>query len=494
VDGAAGGVAVAAQTGWLRSVVVAAGLAAAVLFVVVGLGAELQAYGDASIFSYAVAVQDAWAFHWHNISGRAFVYVSTLLPAEAYVALTGDTRGGIAVYGFLFFAAQLAGLAATFASDRSQGRIVFATACLSTACLCPLVFGFPTETWLSHALFWPALAVCHNPRRGGARFVLVVAVLAALMLTHEGALVFALAILGSLLLRGWRDAAFLRGACAFAVALSFWALVKLAFPPEYYFARILPAAALSLVDPANLATAVFVLLAAALAAYAVALLALRRVGAPNAPVQAAALVAAGLAVYWLWFDRSLHADHRYAIRTALFIGTPALGMLAAACAVDAEGRLAPPLLPRLSRHILRHLRMALAGPATARALAGALALVMLVHVVETAKFVAAWTAYKAALQALAMGTASDPELGSERFVSAARLGPALNRMGWNSTTHYLSVLVAPGFAPARLVVDPEAGYFWLTCATATANEEAARAIPQESRRLVRVHACLHRVE
>ncbi len=56
----------------------------------------------------------------------------------------------------------------------------------------------------------------------------------------------------------------------------------------------------------------------------------------------------------------------------------------------------------------------------------------------------------------------------------------------------LSVLLAPGFAPARLVVDPDATYFWLSCETASANHEGDRAIAAESRRLICVHACLHR--
>jgi len=41
-------------------------------------------------------------------------------------------------------------------------------------------------------------------------------------------------------------------------------------------------------------------------------------------------------------------------------------------------------------------------------------------------------------------------------------------------------------------VDPQAYYFWLSCETATASEAADRAVPVQSRRLVRVHACLHR--
>src|SRR5215470_17217988 len=91
----------------LRTMIVAAGLCCSILFVAVGVSQQLQLYGDGSMFSYAVAVEDAWAFHWHNIIGRVSVYVFATAPAEAYVHLTGDARGGIALYGFLFFAVPL---------------------------------------------------------------------------------------------------------------------------------------------------------------------------------------------------------------------------------------------------------------------------------------------------------------------------------------------------------------------------------------------------
>lgn len=130
-------------TAWvsLRRIVIAAGVGASILFIVVGLSTDLQMLGDGSIFSYAVAAQEAWAFHWHNISGRLFSYVYAYIPAEAVVALTGSAKAGIAVYGLLFFSAPLLGLLLAFAADRSKGRVIFVYACLSTACLCPLVYG-----------------------------------------------------------------------------------------------------------------------------------------------------------------------------------------------------------------------------------------------------------------------------------------------------------------------------------------------------------------
>src|SRR5262249_11348435 len=116
----------------------------------------------------------------------------------------------------------------------------------------------------------------------------------------------------------------------------------------------------------------------------------------------------------------------------------------------------------------------------------------LAHVVETAKFVAGWTRYEAAVRGLAMRAASDPALGDGRFVSSDRIDPDTNRLQWQTTTQFLSVLVAPGLLPNRLVIDPSAGYFWLTCERATATEQADVPLPVESRRLIRVYSCLHR--
>ena len=76
----------------LRILVIGAGLCWSVAFVMVALHHELQLYADGAIFSYAVAVQDVWAFHWHNISPRVSVFFLTLWPAELYVGLTGDPR------------------------------------------------------------------------------------------------------------------------------------------------------------------------------------------------------------------------------------------------------------------------------------------------------------------------------------------------------------------------------------------------------------------
>ena len=468
----------------LRALVIGVGLCWSVAFVAVALRYELELYADGAMFSYAVAVQDVWAFHWHNISGRLSVFLLSLLPAEIYVGLSRNPGAGIVVYGLLFYLAPLAGLIGTFAADRSHGRIIFVYACCSTALLCPLVFGFPTEMWMAHAVFWPALAVSHYAKRTVAGTALVFVMVLTLAFTHEGALVLAFAIVATLAPRGWRDASFLRAATALIAVLAVSVAAKIMMPPDEYYAGVLMRAALHFFDLTIFQVSIVLLLFAALAGYGVIFLVLSRLAPDRAYLYAAASVMAVLSIYWLWLDHTIHASSRYYLRTALVIVTPVFGALAALGAMHGDGGPAFPF-PSLQR------AMTAVRNRGARPLAAAFMLLTLVHVIETGKFVTAWRDYRAAVAALAMGDASDPALGNPHFVSSERIAPDLNRLSWFSTTPYLSVIVAD-FNPNRLVIDPTGNYFWLSCATATANAKAARAIPAEGRDLVRIYSCLHR--
>jgi hypothetical protein len=469
----------------LRAFVIAAGIGAAILFILVGLSSELQMFGDGSIFSYAVAAQDAWGFHWHNISGRLFSYVFSYVPAETYVALMQDAQGGIFIYGLLHFSAPLLGLIATWVADRTADRTIFVYACLATACACPLVFGFPTEMWMAHALFWPALALCLCAPRTATGNLTVFAALLALIFTHEGSLVLAAAILFALFLRGWRGPLFPRALGAFLSAIPIWLIVKVAIPPDDYISSVLASAAYRFIDISNLEQPVLLVLLGVLWDYMIAVVVLRRLTAA-APLYAGSLSGAALIIYWLWFDTSLLTDARYELRTVLLIATPALGLAATVHTMDEEVRRNSPF------RFFTPLASAIEKRLDPQIILGAIALILLVHVVETTKFIRAWTDYKSAVRALATGAESDPALGDPAFVSSKRIGADLNRLAWNSTTPYLSVLLAPGLAPRRLVVDPETGYFWLSCATATRSAEMSTAIPAHARQLIKIYSCLHR--
>src|SRR5258705_5871138 len=291
-------------SGVLRALVIGVGLGWSVAFVVVALLFELELYADGAMFSYAGAAQDVWAFHWHNISGRLSVFFLSLLPAEIYVVLSGYPCAGIVVYGLLFYLAPLSGLIGTFAADRSRGRIIFVYACGSTALLCPLVFGFPTEMWLAHAVFWPALAVSHYAKRTVVATALVFVMVLALAFTHEGPRVLAFPIVPTLAPRGWRDASFLRAAAILVVVLAMSAAAKILMPPDEYYAGVLVRAALHFFDLTIFQVSVVLLLFAALAGYGVVFLVLSRLAPDRAHLYAAVIVVPVLAIYWLWFDHS----------------------------------------------------------------------------------------------------------------------------------------------------------------------------------------------
>lgn len=466
----------------LRALLIGGALCWSVAFVVVALYYQLQLYADGAMFSYAVAVQDVWAFHWHNISGRLTVFLLSLWPAELYVGLTGNPSAGIFVYGLLFYLAPLVGLIGTFVADRSRNRIIFVYACFSTAILCPLIFGFPTEIWLAHALFWPTLAVSHYAKCTITGALLVLLLMFALVFTHEGALIFAGTIVATVALRGWRDARFLRAGAVFLIVTAAAVVIKIMLPPDNYYSEVFLRAALHFFDLSIFEASILLIFFAVLVGYAATFFLLWRGKSGRAYIYAFAIMAVGLAIYRQGFDHSIHASSRYYLRTALVIVTPAFGVLAALFAISGEGR---PVCSRLER------AMAAMFDQFARPLAATFLLLMLVHVIETGKFVTEWQHYREAVAALATGEQSDPGLGDPRFVSSRRIVPDLNRLSWFSTTPYLSVLVA-NFTPNRLVIDPSGNYFWLSCATATENADSFRAAPAKGRDLIRVYSCLHR--
>jgi hypothetical protein len=469
----------------LRNLAVAAGLGWSLAFVVVALVCELQLYADGAMFSYAVAVQDVWAFHWHNIADRVSVFFLSLWPAETLVGLTGSPAAGIITYGFLFYVAPLIGLLGTLAADRSRGRILFAYACASMALLCPLIFGFPTEMWMAHAVFWPVLALAHYARRGILGATILSVTMTTLALTHAGGVVFAIVIVATLALHGFRHFLFMRGAVALVVAMALWAIVKMVYPPDDYFADVLVRAGLHFFDPAIFQVNLVVLLIAVVAGYALLFFALCRImPVGTALLTALAVSAIALLVYWLAFDQWVHASNRYYLRTALVVITPVFGVLAAVYAMRADG--VPVDCPRLLQ-----IAKILASVTIIRACTGAIILCTAIHVVQTAKFVSNWTAYKAAVRTLALGTVSDPALGDPRFVSSQRISPELNQLSWFSTVEYLSIILSD-FKPVRIVVDPAGNYFWLSCGTATENAKATRSVPMPARDLVRIYSCLHR--
>ena len=469
---------------FLRLLVIASGLGWSIAFVPLALHYQLELYGDGAMFSYAVAVQDVWAFHWHNVSGRSSVFFLTLLPAESMVGVTSQPWVGIVTYGLLFYISPLIGLILTYLADRSARRSIFCYACCSTALLCPLIFGFPTEMWLAHAIFWPTLAVSHYAKRTITGSLLVFTSQLLLAFTHEGALVLLIAIVATLVPRGLRSFQFKRAMIGLIVILTLAAASKVALPPDDYYAGVLLRAALHFFDLGIFKEEIVLLLLTALAGYAAIFMAISVISPERAWIYSLGVTLAALSVCWLQFDQSIHASGRYYLRTALVLLTPMLGAVAALSAMAEDEIMFRPLAK---------LRLVLTSPSrrTICMLAGAYAVVASIHAVETEKFVHAWTDYRDAIAALAMSQESDPSLGNPHFVSSARISRNLSSLSWFSTIPYLSAILA-NFSPNRLVIDPAGNYFWLSCATATQNRDATRTVPVQARELIRIYSCLHR--
>lgn len=465
----------------LRKLAVIAGISAAILFVVAGLAFQFQLYGDSGLFSYAVAVQDSWAFHWHNISNRSTVYLFAHVPAEIYGRLTGSAWAAVQIYGLLFFGVQLLGLALTFWLDRTRNRILFAFACLSNAVVCPLIFGAPSEMWFAHAFFWPALAAAHcSPQKWSG--LLSFALFLPLAFTHEGALIFLAAILLSVLLRKDELSRFLHLLLATVAVIAIWLFVRHTLRPDDYTARVMAAAASNVFNPALLLDRILLLLAATAICFLAAFYSLRRAGLSRAATVVFVLTLMALAAYWIAGTHELHTDHRYYLRTVVIVICPVLAMLATCTAFGGA--------PFKPAHVACTIPRTIVAGIGAQALSALLLLAVTIHGVETYRFAIAWREYLTVFRRIVV---QSPSLGTP-YANIDPDNPEFRGMPWFSTLPYLSVLVAPAYAPARLAVDPRSDYFWISCPDATASVQKAseRGVPATSRKMIRDYNCKHR--
>jgi hypothetical protein len=339
--------------------------------------------------------------------------------------------------------------------------------------------------WYAHALFWPTLALAHYAPLTAGGFLVTLAAFAALAHTHGGGVVFAAAAVLTTALRV-PSGALVRALAAFSITMAAWGIMQATFRPDDQISPVLVQAALNFIDPRNLMKAVMGLLIFATLGQAVLFLAFARLGFSRPGLLAASGMALALGFYWIVLDQNLLVEDRYFLRTALFYVVPPLGVAALLVTLQQEGRLIDPIagwVPRAAQLLSRR--------GLAQAAMGALCLVSLVHTVETAKFVDGWTDYARFVRNLSKGAAVAAAAGDTRFVSSNSIPVDLREFSWSSTTHYLSVVATPDLDPARLVINPDEGYHWITCQLAK-RHAGRRAVPEKTRKLVEVHACAAR--
>jgi hypothetical protein len=468
------------------SAAILAGLVVAVAIPVLTFLFRFNLFADGAIFSYSVAAADGWRFHWVNIANRIAVFLIAHLPAQAIGLSTGEPDLAIGIYTALFYSAPLAGLVLTIRLDTAPSRAFAVAASLGTVLFLPFVVPFPSELVFTHALFFPALALAMSERGGRSRFAGLIVLMTGLANSHEGGAVCAICVLAATLFAGPGRGAVLRALVAFTVAAAVWLTLRLSLPPGDYVSGVLALAAWRMIQVESVLSRA---MNWALLAGAVGLLSglvlhawLGRAGVWTAGLA----VSAGLMAAWFLLDPPAHAVDRYNMRLVLLVGDGLLAGMATLFVARQGGRAG----------WLFRFEPAWTGPVVARlaVTAGAAVVPLLVlHAGETVRFAGAWETYLTRVERIATGEDIVTDYaGDPSFASSARIADGRDNVAWNSTTPYLSVLLAPQFLPRRLVVDPTTGYWWMDCATARASRDRELGLPRRARALIAAYACKHR--
>jgi hypothetical protein len=447
------------QLAMLLGLAVAGGLAAAAW--VTGL----VLYADGALFSFIIGVDAPWRLVWHIMPARIAVYLVTVAPAALAREAGLSGPAAMQLYQLLFSGLPFFGLAACMPLVPRERRFLLLFPTISILALSTSALGYPSETMLTLASFWPALLGHRHARGTAGRLALTLLCTAIFLFSHPG-MVFALPLLPLAALLRWREEAAERRALAgllaldtLLVALWAWRLsVEMGDPGiiqssqrMWSFTGLEEVVTL---QPAILAVLIALLLWAALG--------WRR----DRTGQALALV--GLPVLALLFGllhrEAVTPESHYYIRTALVFMLPMLGGLALW-----RGRAAP-------------------SGAAALGLIAALAGLQLQH---NLAFLDAWMNYRDSLAAAV--SAGPPRIVPLREVLASRAQPAARSIAWSWGQPYLS-LTLPGAAPYRAIVaDPAPGsYSPFQCSEMAEIIAHADWVPAETLAVLKDYVCARR--
>jgi hypothetical protein len=117
----------------------------------------LMLYADGALFSFIIGVGDAWGLVWHIMPARIAVYLLTVLPAETAHRWGLPALAAMRLYQALFVGFPFLGLVACGALVPTGRRWLLLYPALSILALAISALGYPSETLLTLAGFWPAL-------------------------------------------------------------------------------------------------------------------------------------------------------------------------------------------------------------------------------------------------------------------------------------------------------------------------------------------------
>jgi hypothetical protein len=426
----------------------------------------LMLYADGALFSFIIGVGDAWGLVWHIMPARIAVYLLTVLPAETAHRWGLSAMAAMRLYQALFVGFPFFGLAACRALVPRDLRWLLLFPALSILALAISALGYPSETLLTLAGFWPALFGLRYADGRLRSAGLAVFFTAIFLFSHPG-MVFALPLLPIAGFLRWRECpdrpvrrtlALQAGAIATLLALWSWRLaVEMRDPGIVQSGRHMWSLD-GLRDVIALQPAIAIVV---LYLGLWALLGWRR---DRLVLWAVPTFPSIALLFALLHTETVTPESHYYVRTALVFILPTLGGLALW-----RGRSAP-------------------QGVTTLAMIAALAATQLLH---NLSFLQAWIDYRDSV--VASVTAEPARVVPLAHVQAQRSVPNAPSIAWSWGEPYLS-LTLPGLPRyAAIVADPSpVSYSPFHCSQMNAVAAQADWVPSETLALLKEYVCARR--
>jgi hypothetical protein len=432
---------------------------------------RVMLHGDGSYFVFAIAAGEPWELKWRELATRASTYVFTVVPAE-FLSNAFELSGEhiAAVNGLTFYGVQWIQYLLVVLLAWRQFPHLLIYPILQYGLSTGLGFGFPSEILLAPGFFWICLfSLVRRP----VPWALLCVSFAGLVFSHELAIPSALLILAfNSRRRRWigptQGPSSTLFACFAVILLAIWLVIRLhgggiggdlnaiyVFDPR----RVLNDPTLWLV-----VTAIVTLGAISSARFA--------------KNRHFFWVMGGTCFFLtVLASSSLNvAQGRYdSARTIIAACMAALGIIF----VASQSKL---VCERDERD----------APTTIFVLKGGVIALLSINLAASMVFLYEWDrGFKAFSSVINAG----PDTGNIEIVSDEKarallgsVGNRLNeRMAYSWTWPYRSIVVAKGFRPSRMIVDPEAPL--VPCKTLSLHQPKASRIPQEVIDVVSGFAC-----
>ncbi len=449
----------------LRRLALLLGLAVAFGLAAAAWVTGLVLYADGALFSFVVGVDAPWRLVWHIMPARLAVYLLTVAPAALAREAGLSGPAAMQLYQLLFLGLPYFGLAACLVLVPRGRRFQLLFPVVSILALSTSALGYPSETTLTLASFWPALLGHRHARPAVGGLALTLVCTAIFLFSHPG-MVFALPLLPLAAALRWREDAAQRRVLAglLVIDTGLAALWAWRFSVETGDPGIVQSSQRmwSATGLAEVVTLQPVILAVLIALLLWAVLGWQR--DRTAPALALFGLPALALLFGLLHREAVTPESHYYIRTALVFLLPLLGMLALW-----RGRAAP-------------------SGAAALGLMAALAGLQLQH---NLAFLEAWTDYRDSLAAAV--SAGPPRIATLQQIQDGRSRPTARSIAWSWGQPYLS-LTLPGAAPYRAIVaDPgPESYSPFQCSQMPAITAQADWVPAETLAVLKDYVCARR--